>query len=422
MSIYVLGFNHDSAPVALREQLALAPQQLSAHAHELKQALGVSEFAVLSTCNRTEYYARARSADSEPLLKLLQQKYQIDDHDLATAHYWHEGPIAVRHLMRVATGLDSLVLGEPQILGQIKQAYQEQREATLGPILDRLFQNAFSVAKQVRTHTDIGSGPVSVAFAAVHLARQVFGDFARRTALLVGSGETIELAGRHLRERQLGAMVIANRTFANAHQLAATLHATAIPLAEVESALPKADVIITSTGSPQPIIKTEWIRQAIKQRRHQPMLIVDIAVPRDVEASAADLEDVYLYTVDDLRNVVEQGMDSRKQAALQAEQIVSEGTQEYLKWLRQRRAHNLIGQFRSDAEAQRDKLVNDALKRLQSGQDVEDTLKNLAQRLTAKLIHGPSAGLREVVTDHEDEQILDLARQVLKLQDDEEQQ
>ena len=332
------------------------------------------------------------------------------------------GPSRFVILMRVATGLDSLVLGEPQILGQIKQAYQEQRETTLGPILDRLFQNAFSVAKQVRTHTDIGSGPVSVAFAAVHLARQVFGDFARRTALLVGSGETIELAGRHLRERQLGAMVIANRTFANAHQLAATLHATAIPLAEVESALPKADVIITSTGSPQPIIKTEWIRQAIKRRRHQPMLIVDIAVPRDVEASAADLEDVYLYTVDDLRNVVEQGMDSRKQAALQAEQIVSEGTQEYLKWLRQRRAHNLIGQFRSDAEAQRDKLVNDALKRLQSGQDVEDTLKNLAQRLTAKLIHGPSAGLREVVTDHEDEQILDLARQVLKLQDDEEQQ
>jgi glutamyl-tRNA reductase len=309
--------------------------------------------------------------------------------------YIHRDREAVSHLFAVASGLDSMILGEPQILGQVKNAFQTAQNAgAVGKLLGRLFQATFAVAKQVRTDTAIGSSPVSVAFAAVTLARQIFADLSAQTALLVGAGETIELAARHLHQHGIGRMIVANRTVERAHGLAAQFDGFAIALTEIAAHLPEADIVISSTASPLPILGKGTVESALKKRRHRPVFMVDIAVPRDIEPEVAELEDVYLYTVDDLEEVIQENMRSRQEAAEQAKEIIETHADEFMGWLRSLDALTVIQDFRSRAESIRDEVLDKALRQIAAGKPAEEALQFLATTLTNKLLHAPSTQLR----------------------------
>jgi glutamyl-tRNA reductase len=323
--------------------------------------------------------------------------------------------LAVRHALRVASGLDSLVLGEPQILGQMKDAYTTASSAgTLGNLLDRLFQHTFSVAKQVRTDTAIGASPVSVAFAAVSLARQIFTDFKDHTALLIGAGETIELAARHLHEIGIGRMIIANRTVERARAVAQEFDAYAISLPEIPSHLAEADIVISSTASPLPILGKGSVESALKIRKHKPILMVDIAVPRDIESEVGQLSDVYLYTVDDLQEIIQEGLRSRQEAAAQAEEIIDVQVSHFMNWIRSLGAVDTIRAVRENAEHKRDIELEHALNLIAAGKDPEMVLKQLAHRLTNKLLHEPSAQLKQAAYDGRNE-LLKAARDLFDL-------
>jgi glutamyl-tRNA reductase len=309
--------------------------------------------------------------------------------------YTHHADGAVRHVMRVASGLDSMVLGEPQILGQLKSAYGAARSSgTVGTLLGKLFQQAFFVAKRVRTDTAIGASPVSVAFAAVALARQILGDLSTHTALLIGAGETVELAARHLSANGLGRMVIANRTLESAHRLASEFGGYAIELAEIPVHLAEADIVIASTGSPDAILHAEDVRRAMKTRRRRPVFMVDIAVPRDIEPAVGTLPDVYLYTVDDLHEVIEENRNSRRDAARQAEEIIDQHVGRFMGWLGTREVLATINGVRGSAEASRDEVLERARRRLAAGHPPEEVIRYLANTLTNKLLHAPTVQIR----------------------------
>ncbi len=296
--------------------------------------------------------------------------------------------------MRVASGLDSLVLGEPQILGQVKQAFAKAKESgTVALTLDRLFQNTFAVAKKVRTETEIGTAAVSVAFAAVSMAKHIFSSLAATKVLLIGAGETIELVARHLKENGVTSMVVANRTISRAEAMCEEFNAQAITLEQIPDFLPKADIVISSTASPLPILGKGMVEKALKQRRHQPMLLVDIAVPRDIEAEVGDLDDAFLYTVDDLQSIIEQNMASRREAAEQAEVIAEEHSHQFMEWVRSLESVDSIREYRTQSMAIKDELVERAMNKLAQGADTEQVLLELANRLTNRLIHAPTQAL-----------------------------
>ncbi|WP_445779148.1 glutamyl-tRNA reductase, partial [Shewanella sp.] len=302
--------------------------------------------------------------------------------------------VAVKHLMRVASGLDSLVLGEPQILGQVKQAFVKAKEAgTTAATIDRLFQNTFSVAKKVRTDTEIGAAAVSVAFAAVSMAKHIFSSLSTTKVLLIGAGETIELVAKHLKDNGVAAMVVANRTIERAQAMCEEFNATAITLQQIPDFLAKADIVISSTASPLPILGKGMVEKALKQRRHQPMLLVDIAVPRDIEAEVGELDDAFLYTVDDLHSIIEQNMASRKEAAEQAELITEEQSHLFMEWIRSLESVDSIREYRSQSLAIKDELVERALNKLSQGGNSEEVIVELANRLTNRLIHSPTQSL-----------------------------
>jgi len=316
--------------------------------------------------------------------------------------YIHENRDTIAHLLRVASGLDSMVLGEPQILGQVKQAYQTASDAaTTGKLLGKLFQHTFSVAKQVRTDTAIGHSPVSIAFAAVSLARQIFSDLSQQTALLIGAGETIELAARHLHQHGIGRIIVANRTLERAHALANQFEGFAIALPEIPAHLAEADIVISSTASPLPVLGKGTVESALKRRRHQPIFMVDIAVPRDIEAEVGDLNDIYLYTVDDMQEVIEENMRSRQEAADQALEIIDLHTEEFLGWLRSLDAAGMIQDYRRKAERMQNEVLQRAIKQLHSGKSPEEALTFLAHTLTNKLLHTPSTRIRQAGFDGE---------------------
>jgi glutamyl-tRNA reductase len=318
-------------------------------------------------------------------------------------------------MFRVACGLDSMVLGEPQILGQMKTAYQAANEAgTLGKHLGKLFQHTFSAAKKVRTDTAIGSSPVSVAFAAVQLACQIFDKLSAQTALLIGAGETIELTARHLSQKGIGRIIIANRTYDKAHALAAQFNGYAIALSELPEHLAEADIVIASTASQLPILGKGRVESALKKRKHKPMFMVDLAVPRDIEAEVGDLRDVYLYTVDDLQNTIAQNMNSRRQAAEQAEEIIETQVEYFLAWLRGQGAQSTIRDFRLQAEQTRDETLQKAIAMLKNGASPEETLNRLAHTLTNKLIHTPSSQIRDAA-ENERHDLIAAAREIFKL-------
>ena len=417
MTLIAFGINHKTAPVDIREKVAFAPEKME---HALHECLGngdVSEAAIVSTCNRTELYTNINEDnDVSSLLDWFCQYHKLNKADVEPYIYLHSNNEAVQHILRVASGLDSLVLGEPQILGQIKDAYNTASHAgTIGRQLNRLFQHTFSVAKQVRTDTAIGANPVSVAFAAVSLSKRIFADLSKHTALLIGAGETTELVAQHLANQGVHKMIVANRTVERAQTLANKFEAEAIALSDMPERLVEADIIIASTASQLPILGKGAVERALKQRKHRPMFMVDIAVPRDIEPEVGELDDVYLYTVDDLHEVIEEGRQSREEAAVQAEEIVINQVEHFMGWLRSLKGVDTIRAFREQAEAKRDEQLATAQKQLAAGKDPEQVMNDLARTLTNKLIHGPSAQLNQAAHSGRKE-MLETARELFKLE------
>ena len=423
MRLLAVGINHKTAPIEIRERVAFAPDRLPEALHDLRARSHVEEAAILSTCNRTELLCCVKNtmvgatadATANEVVAWLGSYHHLRKDQVAPYIYLHPEQNAVRHMLRVASGLDSMILGEPQILGQIKSAYATAMQAgTVGTLLGRLFQHTFSVAKQVRTDTAIGSSPVSVAFAAVSLAKQIFDDLPQRTVMLIGAGETIELTARHLHENGIGRIIIANRTVEKAHALASNFNGYAIELSEIPAHLAEADIVISSTASPLPILGKGAVERAIKARKHRPMLMVDIAVPRDIEPEVSDLRDIYLYTVDDLQEIIQEGLNSRQEAAKQAEEIIDTQVIRFMGWMQSLDAVSTIRAYREQAEHVRDEEVEKACRMLERGTPAAEVLQSLARGLTNKLTHTPSAQMKQAGFDGRNE-LLDAARELFDL-------
>jgi glutamyl-tRNA reductase len=405
MNLIALGINHNSAAVEVRERVAFAPEQVGEALGDACEQCQVEEVVILSTCNRTEIYAVVPESENAAgkalqLIDWMANYHHLSAEELRRSSYHFEARSALQHIVQVASGLDSMVLGEPQIFGQIKSAYAVATESgTVGSELGRLFPRVFAIAKRVRTDTAIGENPVSVAYAAVDLARHIFSDLNKCNALLVGAGETIELVARHLIEAGVSGIVIANRTLGRARELAQKFGAEAVLLAEIPGQLLDADIVITSTASQLPILGKGAVEQAVKARKHRPMLMVDIAVPRDIEPQVGDLRDVYLYSVDDLREIVEQNMRSRHKEARKADQIIADGIDLYMEDLRSLAAVDVVKDYRRMAEQMREVELQRALRALARGDDPHRIATQLARAITNKLIHAPTAGLRQASAD-----------------------
>ncbi|QWF70304.1 glutamyl-tRNA reductase [Methylomonas paludis] len=415
MTLLAVGINYTTAPVAIRERLAFPAEILDNTLKNLWKVNEISEAAILSTCNRTEFYYQSDNEDHAALIDWLADTKHIRPAEFTPYLYSFKDSQSIRHMFRVACGLDSMILGEPQILGQMKTAYHAAYQAgTLGRNLSKLFQHTFSAAKKVRTDTAIGSSPVSVAFAAVQLAQQIFDKLSEQTALLIGAGETIELTARHLYQHGIGRIIIANRTYDKAHALATQFNGFAIALSELPNHLAEADIVVSSTASQLPILGKGRVESAIKKRKHKPMFMVDLAVPRDIEAEVEQLSDVYLYTVDDLQNTVNRNMDSRRRAAEQAEEIIDAQVEHFLIWLRSQGAQQTIRDYRSQAERARDESLQKAIAQLNNGTDAEQVLQRLAHTLTNKLIHTPCVQLRDA-SANERHDLIAASREIFKL-------
>ncbi|GAA5071853.1 glutamyl-tRNA reductase [Lysobacter panacisoli] len=394
MSLFVLGINHQTAPVSLRERVAFSADTVPAALDALRTLPEVQEVALLSTCNRTELYAVSND-DGQALADWL-ATHPDEVGDLHAYLYRHRDADAVRHLFRVATGLDSLVLGEPQILGQVKDAWSTARNAgTLGSQLDRLFQHAFTTAKRARTDTRIGANPVSVASAAVRLAQESFARLEDSTVLMIGAGETIELAARHLVQAKAKRLLIANRTLAHAQELATRHGGVALPLTELDKHLGEADVVISATASRDPVLRKPQVAAALATRRHRPMLLLDLAVPRDIAPDVADLKDVFLYTVDDLERAIEDNRRSRREAATEAEAIVELQVARFTETLAASTRTEPLKRLRAHGEAAKADVLAKAQQQLAAGQDPNEVLNFLAHTLTNRLLHAPTVALRE---------------------------
>jgi len=419
MSVLLIGLNHNSAAVSVREQVAFGPDQLADAVQQLAQ-LNECEATILSTCNRTELLLARDSdvpLDPDCVLQWLHEFHQLPAGALDAHIYVHHDQAATAHVMQVAAGLDSLVLGEPQILGQLKSTYALARDlGTVGAVLNRLYQRVFAAAKRVRTETGIGENPVSVAYAAVDLAGRIYESMANVSVLLVGAGETIELVGTHLRQSGVKRMLIANRTLDRGLLLAQKLGAEACVLADLPLMLPQVDIVVSSTASQLPIIGKGLVETALRKRRHKPMLLVDIAVPRDVETEVADLQDVYLYTVDDLRDIVDQNRAQRETEADKAREILNEEVLLYTRSLRADASKQWIKHYRDQAFDVTSAELERARKELNAGADPEAVLESMARALTNKLIHAPSQGLRSIA-EH-DVAELDIAKRLLGLSDE----
>ena len=415
MYLTVLGINHRTAPVELRGQVAFPPDKVGQALAELRALDGIHEAAILSTCNRTELYCAREETGTDSLADWLGNFHRLPPDRLAPHLYAYQDESAVRHVFRVAAGLDSMILGEPQILGQMRDCYQQALDSgSIDTLVNRLFQHTFSVAKQVRTDTAIGASPVSVAFAAVSLARQIFGDLGRHTALLIGAGETIELTARHLHDRQTGKLIIANRTVSRAHDLAAQFGGYGIGLEEIATHLAEADIVIASTGSTSTLLEKATVENALQSRKHRPVLMIDIAVPADIDPAVRELDDVYLYTVDDLQQVIEDNMRSRQEAADQAEEIIEVQAGRFMAWTRSLDAVPTLCAYREHAESLGQAELNRARRLLASGTSPEDVVEQLTRNLVRKLTHDPSVNMRDAVAEGETE-LLEAIRTLFRL-------
>lgn len=404
MNLLIVGINHTSAPVALREKVAFTPEQLVDALQDLSRHAGFSEVAILSTCNRTEVIATTTDQDADEAITWLADYHRLPVADLAPSIYLKMNRDAAVHAVRVACGLDSMVVGEPQILGQVKEAYEHARRiGTLGTELHHLSQTTYRIAKRVRTDTTIGENSVSVASTAVTLAEQLFSELPNCHVMLIGAGETSELVGRHLRSAGITDITIANRTLENARRLAAELGGVAIDLQSIPAKLPEVDLVIASTSAQLPIIGKGTVERALKSRKHRPILMVDLAVPRDIEPEVAELRDAYLYSVDDLQQIINSNLSGRLQAAEEAEQIIAEEVASYRSRHETRSADATLVRFRALHEDIKQEELGKALSKLERGGDPAQLLSQLANQLTNKILHKPSSQLREASSDGRDD-------------------
>jgi glutamyl-tRNA reductase len=422
MPLFTIGISHHTAPIEIREKVAIARSEYSERVSELCALPGVEEVLVLSTCNRTEIYCLSSEIGKSELVDWIHRVNDIPSGELERHFYDFQGEDTARHLVRVASGLDSLVLGETQILGQLKEAWQQAHDArSLGKVLDRLFQHTFNAAKSIRTNSGISDHTVSVAYTAVVLARQIFGDLNSQTVVLLGAGEMVQLCGRYLRDHGIAKLLIVNRSRKKAEELATELDATAMTLDRLGEALPKADILISSTASPEPVIRKMDIKAALRKRRHRPMFLVDIAVPRDIESDVSKLKDVYLYTIDDLQQVVDENLQHRNAAAKSATAEVEEAVAAFMRWLSGIRAARTLKRIREHSHGFEKDLTERALRKLEAGQEASDVLEQMASTLTNKILHLPSKRLREAA-ETQDYEVLKAVDRVFRQDGQEEEE
>ena len=409
MQLFTIGVNHHTAPLSVREQVAFQGDGVEVALRDLVDRRPVQEAAIVSTCNRTELYCN--TDEPKAAIDWLAEYHRLSTHSLQPYMYALPTEGAVKHAFRVASGLDSMVVGEPQILGQFKQAVKTAEQAgTLGVLLHKLFQRTFSVAKQVRTHTEIGASAVSMASCAVHLAERIYASVAEQSVLFIGAGEMIELCAAHFCAARPRRVTFANRTIERAEEIAHRYGAATITLTELVEHLPAHDVVVTCTASPLPIIGKGMMERTIKARRHRPMFMVDLAVPRDIEPEVAELDDVFLYTVDDLGRVAQEGACSRQAAVAQAEAIIDHKVQDFLHWLENREAVPSIRALRDQAERARRHEMERALRRLSRGDDPQQVLDYLSRALTNKLLHAPTHALGHAEADDRKQLLAILSR------------
>ena len=420
MSIVAVGINHKTAHVSVREKISFSPDVLTTALQEMLSAVQCKEAAILSTCNRTELYLVQDGnieATQQRLIQWLEQHHNVPASVISPSLYWHQDQHAVNHMMRVACGLDSLILGEPQILGQMKQAYSQAKAAgSMALVMDRLFQRTFGVAKQVRTETEIGASAVSVAFASVNLAKHIFASIEKAKVLLVGAGETIELVAKHLYENKVGKITVANRTISRAEKMANQIGADVITLAQIPEHISDADIVISSTGSTLPIIGKGMVETALTQRKHRPIFMVDLAVPRDIEEQVGELEDVFLYTVDDLQGIIAKNLENRRKAAVQAEGIVNTQCNSFMSWLRGLNTQDTVISYRQQCLSERDQLLEKAMLQLKGNKSPEAVVAELATKLTNKFMHAPTSALQSAAQGGELDKLIYL-RDIFNLEE-----
>ena len=416
MAILAYGINYRTAAIGLRDRVAFPADTLGGALMAVTRAVpSVTEAVILSTCNRTELYCAINPTDENRLARWLAANRAVPIDELRSATYSHWDQDAARHLIRVAAGLDSQMLGEPQIMGQVKSAYELARNlGTLGTELDLLSQVCLNTAKRVRTDTDIGRNPVSVAYAAVAIAKRIFTDLSRKAALLLGAGDTIQRVAEHLSEQGIGTMAIANRTLVNAEKLAARYQATSMQLTDVAAALGDYDIVITSTGSSLPVVGKGAVEAALKGRRHKPIFMVDIAVPRDIEPEVAELPDVFLYSSDDLAEIIQENLQQRLSAADSARALVDEGTYRYTRERRTHQGRRMLRQLRENAEDAQLAELDKARRALDRGGDPNEIITALAKALSNKLMHPPTVAIRQASAEGRAD-LLDILKSLYKL-------
>ena len=417
MGYLTTGINHTTAPVSLREQVAFSQDQLPDALRDARHYIQTREIAILSTCNRTELYC-PDTASATKVLEWLTHYHHAEAQAISAHAYIYRNSDAIRHIMRVACGLDSMMLGEPQILGQLKSAYLQAQEAgTAGTLLNRLFQQSFATAKQVRTQTSIGKLPVSVAYAATQLAKQIFSDLSENTALLIGAGETIQLVARHLKRQGVDNIIVANRSLERARLLTDELGGKPVLLSDLSAVIKHADIVIASTASQTPVLGKGCVEKALKARKHRPMFMVDIAVPRDIEPEVGELSDVFLYTVDDLHDVIEDNLQQRKESVELAEALIESGLTDFMERMRSLDAVDLLRSYREKSEHLRKQEVQRAMQELSRGIAPEQVLNRMAYSLTKKMIHSPSIQLKKAAASGQYER-LEWAKELLDLDDE----
>jgi glutamyl-tRNA reductase len=411
MVFVACGLNHKTAPIDVREKVALQAASHDVMLDRLMNLPTVNEAAILTTCNRTEIYCDTN--DPLTLAPWLAQEHQLHEDELAPYFYLHPGEQGIRHTLRVASGLDSMMLGEPQILGQMKQAYQEGcRVGSVKNNLRYVFQYVFGASKRIRNLSGISNNPVSIAYAAVQLIGQNFPDYQSLTIFIIGSGETASLVGKYLEKEGVKRFMIASRTHDNATCLANTLAALPLTITDIPQYLPQADVIISATSCPLPFINKSLVEHALKQRNNAPMFFLDLAVPRDIEANVSELPNVHLYNIDDLQKVTAKGMDERRSAAVKAEQLIDSEIDNYIRWHRSLKAKNVICDYRNQMQNLAQQELQRAIQKLSTGQCQYSVLEEFSERLVNKLTHIPTVGLRHAASNNREE-FLALAQYLL---------
>lgn len=411
MSLIVCGLNHKTAPLALREKVIFLAEDLNVPLADLAKLPGVNEAVIVSTCNRTEIYCDNSHQVPPNLVDWLAKWHHVSPASLIPHLYSYQDQLAVRHLFRVASGLDSMMLGETQIVWQLKQAVAiAEKVGTLGAHLHRLFRHAFNVSKKIRTQTEIGVNPITLGYVVVHLAKHIFADLPRCHILLIGAGETIQHIAQHLHAQGIHQLIVANRTAINAQSLVETFAAQKITLQDIPEYLPQVDIVVAATASQLPVLGKGTVESALKQRKHRPMLMIDLAVPRDIEPEVSQLEDIYLYAIDDLQTILEENRAKRIDAAKAAETIIDVQSQHFISSLRTLEVASLIRHYREHIMALRDKELAKALEELNLGNNPKEVLEKFSYSLTNKFLHQPSIKLRQAAYDGEAEVVKAIER------------